>query len=56
MITDSGAETLIQVDGGVTEKNIVPLIKAGVDVFVVGNTIFSASEPQEIISNLKNPL
>lgn len=55
MISDAGAETLIQVDGGVTEKNIVPLIEAGVDVFVVGNTIFSASEPQEIITNLKNP-
>lgn len=55
MIIDAGTETLIQVDGGVTEKNIVPLIKAGVDVFVVGNTIFSASEPQEIITHLKNP-
>ena len=53
MISDARAETLIQVDGGVTEKNIVPLIEAGVDVFVVGNTIFSASEPQLIISNLK---
>ena len=56
MISDARAETLIQVDGGVTEKNIVPLIEAGVDVFVVGNTIFSASEPQEIITHLKNPL
>jgi len=54
MITDAGAETLIQVDGGVTEENIGALIKAGVDVFVVGNTIFSADDPLQMTSNLKN--
>jgi ribulose-phosphate 3-epimerase len=54
MITDTGAETLIQVDGGVTEENIGSLIKAGVDVFVVGNTIFSASNPLQVITKLKN--
>lgn len=53
MINDAGAETLIQVDGGVTENNIGKLIHAGVDVFVVGNTIFSASDPHQMISNLK---
>lgn len=55
MISDAGADTLIQVDGGVTEKNIGELISAGVDVFVVGNTIFSAEDPLQVISNLKNP-
>ncbi len=55
MITDGGHETLIQIDGGVTEENISGLIEAGVDVFVVGNTIFSAKNPQEVISRLKNP-
>lgn len=54
MITEAGSETLIQVDGGVTEENIGKLIEAGVDVFVVGNTIFSAENPLEVISNLKN--
>ncbi|MEN8227492.1 MAG: ribulose-phosphate 3-epimerase [Bacteroidota bacterium] len=54
MIVDAGAETLIQVDGGVTEDNIGDLINAGVDVFVVGNTIFSAEDPLQVISNLKN--
>jgi ribulose-phosphate 3-epimerase len=56
MISDIGAETLIQVDGGVTPKNLGTLIDAGVDVFVVGNTIFSASDPLKMITNLKNPL
>ncbi len=54
MITEAGADTLIQVDGGVTETNIGSLIEAGVDVFVVGNTIFSASDPLQVITNLKN--
>lgn len=54
MITDAGADTLIQVDGGVNEENMGDLIQAGVDVFVVGNTIFSASNPQKMITNLKN--
>jgi ribulose-phosphate 3-epimerase len=54
MISDSGAETLIQVDGGVTLENIGKLIGAGVDVFVVGNSIFSAEDPQKVITNLKN--
>ena len=54
MIEDAGADTLIQVDGGVTEDNIGDLIRAGVDVFVVGNTIFSADEPLKVTANLKN--
>ena len=54
MISDAGLNTLIQVDGGVTEGNIGTLREAGVDVFVVGNTIFSAKDPQQMISNLKN--
>jgi ribulose-phosphate 3-epimerase len=54
MISEAGAETLIQVDGGVTEENMGKLIEAGVDVFVIGNTIFSASDPLQMIANLKN--
>ena len=54
MITDGGHDTLIQIDGGVTDENIGSLIDAGVDVFVVGNTIFSADQPQQMITRLKN--
>ncbi|MBN2698597.1 MAG: ribulose-phosphate 3-epimerase [Bacteroidales bacterium] len=54
MINDSGSSTLIQVDGGVGEHNIRDLLRAGVDVFVVGNTIFSSDNPLQTISNLKN--
>jgi len=53
MITGAGLSTLIQVDGGVTEGNIGKLREAGVDVFVVGITIFSAGDPLTMISKLK---
>jgi len=53
MITSGGLNTLIQVDGGVAKSNIIPLIDAGVDAFVVGNTIFSATDPTKMIEDLK---
>ncbi len=53
MILKSGSYTLIQVDGGVSKSNIKPLFEAGVDAFVVGNTIFSSSDPLAMISDLK---
>jgi ribulose-phosphate 3-epimerase len=55
MILDGGHNTLIQIDGGVTQENIRDLIDTGVGVFVVGNTVFSAKDPLQVISNLKNP-
>lgn len=55
MIDNAGADTLIQVDGGVTEDNIPDLIRAGVNVFVVGNTVFSAPDPARMIAKLKHP-
>jgi ribulose-phosphate 3-epimerase len=54
MITGGGHSTLIQVDGGVTQENIPELLQAGVDVFVVGNTIFSSDDPLQVIRQLKN--
>jgi ribulose-phosphate 3-epimerase len=53
LIKTTGSKALIQVDGGVDLKNIRSLVEAGVDVFVVGNTIFSAEDPLKIIHSLK---
>ena len=39
-ITEAGSGTLIEVDGGVGPNNLGALKDAGVDVFVVGTTIF----------------
>jgi ribulose-phosphate 3-epimerase len=54
MIVDQGVNTLIQVDGGVSKANIKQLAETGVDVFVVGNTVFSAKDPTGMIGDLKD--
>ncbi|MFZ5941220.1 MAG: ribulose-phosphate 3-epimerase [Bacteroidota bacterium] len=54
MIREQGASTLIEVDGGVGPDNMGKLLEAGVDVFVVGNTIFSAKDRPGMISALKD--
>jgi ribulose-phosphate 3-epimerase len=53
MIDSSGYKVLIQVDGGVDTANASELVNAGVDVLVVGNTIFSSHDPVETIAKLK---
>ena len=45
---------LIEIDGGVDLNNAAALIKAGADIFVAGNTVFSSSDPKETISKLKS--
>ncbi len=54
MITNAGLSTLIEVDGGVNMDNIRPLMDAGTDVFVIGNSIFSAEDPTEMIRKFKH--
>jgi ribulose-phosphate 3-epimerase len=53
IITTSGATTLIEIDGGVTENNAAKLVTAGADVLVAGTTVFKASDPKQIIATLK---
>ena len=54
MIKELGLDTLIEVDGGVTVENASELVKAGVNVLVAGNTVFSSSDPAATISRLKD--
>ena len=44
---------LIEIDGGVTDKNIVKLISCGADVLVAGSYIFKAQNPTANIQLLK---
>jgi len=44
---------LIEVDGGVTLENAPQIVKAGADVLVAGNTVFSAPDPIKMIHDLK---
>ena len=53
MIDQSGSSALIQIDGGVGLGNLASLKEAGVDVFVVGNTVFSSDDPAKTIRQLK---
>ncbi|MXN91027.1 ribulose-phosphate 3-epimerase [Flavobacterium sp. Sd200] len=52
-ITRKGASTLIEIDGGVTNKNAKQLIEAGADVLVAGSYVFGAPDPVATIANLK---
>ncbi|WP_034919044.1 ribulose-phosphate 3-epimerase [Gillisia sp. CAL575] len=53
IIENAGAHTLIEVDGGVTDKNAAQLTKAGADVLVAGSYVFKASNQIETIKGLK---
>ena len=53
MIIKKNSNTKIEIDGGVDLKNAPALIKAGADVLVAGNTVFSSSNPEETIAQLK---
>jgi len=53
MIVKRNANTLIEVDGGVTIHNAKNLLENGADVLVSGSHVFKAENPKEIISKLK---
>ncbi|GAA4963768.1 ribulose-phosphate 3-epimerase [Algibacter aquimarinus] len=53
MITSQGLDTHIEIDGGVTNKNIKQLVDAGADVFVAGSHVFKSSNQLETIKELK---
>ena len=54
MITDQGASTLIEIDGGVTNKNAAQLVEAGADVLVAGSYVFRSEDPTSTIAGLKS--
>jgi ribulose-phosphate 3-epimerase len=53
MIDSQGLDTRIEVDGGVTDKNIERLVAAGADTFVAGSHIFKNANPTAAIKRLK---
>ena len=53
LIKKSKTSCLIEIDGGVTNKNASKLIKCGANVLVAGNYIFKANDPKANISLLK---
>ena len=54
IIVDAGANTLIEIDGGVNIDNAPQLLKAGADVLVAGSFVFKSEDPIHTIQELKN--
>jgi len=53
LIEMSNADTLVEVDGGVTLATAPPLIEAGTNVLVTGSTVFRAPDPSAMIVQLR---
>jgi ribulose-phosphate 3-epimerase len=56
LINARKATALIEVDGGVNQHNARALLNCGADVLVAGNFVFSAADPVQTITDLKNIL
>lgn len=54
LIDEKKSNALIQVDGGVTDKNIKELVDAGANVLVAGSYVFKHASPKEAIKTLKS--
>lgn len=52
MIEESGAKTMIEIDGGVTDKNASQLIEAGADALVAGSYVFGSEDPKATMDKL----
>src|ERR1700712_5430488 len=53
LISEAGLEVWLQVDGGVSLETIERCAEAGADVFVAGSAVFSASDPDAMVRDLK---
>jgi len=53
IILKNNATTLIEIDGGVTDKNALQLAETGADVLVAGNFVFKSANPTQTIADLK---
>ena len=56
MILRKNSSAMIEVDGGVTDKNAKKLVEAGADVLVAGSYIFKSPNPDNTIKDLKSLL
>lgn len=56
LIDSQNLDTLIEIDGGVTDKNASQLIECGANVLVAGSYIFKSEYPKNTISSLKTQI
>ena len=53
LITEKGATTLIEIDGGVNTETGRRLVEAGADALVAGSFVFNSPDPSATIAELK---
>ena len=53
LITASGGDVWLQVDGGVSLDTIERCAEAGADVFVAGSAVFGAEDPEQMVESLR---
>ena len=53
LIADKNANVMIEIDGGVTNKNAKQLVDAGADALVAGSYVFKSDNQIETIKDLK---
>ena len=53
LIIKRNSKAKLEIDGGIDLKNAPALIKAGANVLVAGNSVFSSPNPEETIARLK---
>jgi ribulose-phosphate 3-epimerase len=53
LIVRKSSNARIEIDGGVNQQNAPLLARAGADVLVAGNFVFSATNPTQVIAGLK---
>jgi ribulose-phosphate 3-epimerase len=57
ILSDRGlGDVIIEIDGGITEANIVDAARAGVDVFVAGSAVFSKPDYAAAIKKMKKSI
>ena len=53
MLDKHGIETRLQVDGGISLETIERCAEAGADTFVAGSAVYSADDPDRMVSELR---
>ena len=53
LIQRLGTQTLIEVDGGITDETAAPVLAAGADILVAGSYVYKADRPADRIQALR---
>ena len=54
MILDAGSKAIIEVDGGINEKNAPEIIAHGADILVAGSSLYGSGDPKRFVDIVHN--